>query len=70
MQDKDRGPPENTFLKLDASKARAYLGWAPKLDLSTTLEWIVDWTRRYEKGDDMREVTRQDIRRFMALGNP
>jgi nucleoside-diphosphate-sugar epimerase len=37
------GPPENTFLKLDASKARAHLGWRCRLDLETTLTWIVDW---------------------------
>lgn len=67
VKDTHQGPRENTFLKLDASKARAYLGWAPKLDLPTTLEWIVDWTRRYQAGDDMREVTLADIRRFMTL---
>lgn len=67
VKDTHQGPRENTFLKLDASKARAYLGWAPKLDLPATLEWIVDWTRRYQAGDDMREVTLADIRRFMTL---
>ena len=66
-RDANPGPPESTFLKLDASKARAHLGWRPKLDLKTTLRWIVDWTRRYQAGDDMREVSLADIQRFMAI---
>ena len=69
-RDPHPGPPESTFLKLDASKARAHLGWRPKLDLDTTLAWIVDWTRRYQNGADMRAVTLQDIERFMAIQSP
>ncbi|MGE0581060.1 MAG: CDP-glucose 4,6-dehydratase [Steroidobacteraceae bacterium] len=68
--DADPGPPESTFLKLDASKARAQLGWRPLLNLDTTLDWIVRWTRRYEAGEDMAAVTVADIERFMALMPP
>jgi CDP-glucose 4,6-dehydratase len=64
--DVHRGPAESTFLKLDASKARARLAWRPLLDLPTTLQWIVEWTRRYQKGDDSRAITLADIERFMA----
>jgi CDP-glucose 4,6-dehydratase len=69
-RDANPGPPESTFLKLDASKARAHLGWRPKLDLETTLGWIVDWTRRYEAGDDMRDASVADIERFVAITPP
>jgi len=65
--DPNPGPPENTFLKLDASKAHAYLGWWPRLDLPTTLDWIVTWTRRFQAGEDVRRVTLDDIQRFMNL---
>lgn len=64
QRDANPGPPESTFLKLDASKARAHLQWRPKLDLDTTLAWIVDWTRQFQKGADMRAVTLSDIERF------
>ena len=67
QRDQHIGPPESTFLKLDASKARAHLRWRPKLDLVETLTWIVDWTRAYERGDDVREVSFADIERFMAI---
>jgi CDP-glucose 4,6-dehydratase len=66
-RDTNPGPPEKTFLKLDSSKAHAYLGWRPKLDLPTTLDWIVQWTRAYEKKADMRAVTLAEIQRFMAI---
>lgn len=67
QRDPNQGPPECTFLKLDAAKAHAYLGWRPKLDLITTLDWIVKWTRRYEAGDDMRKVSVAEIERFMMI---
>ncbi len=67
IRDTNPGPPEKTFLKLDSSKSRAYVGWRPKLDLPTTLEWIVKWTQEYEKGSDMRQVTLDEIERFMQL---
>ncbi|MDH4094088.1 MAG: CDP-glucose 4,6-dehydratase [Betaproteobacteria bacterium] len=69
-RDRNPGPPESTFLKLDASKARAHLQWRPKLNLETTLSWIVQWTRRYQAGDDMRTVCLADIDRFMAIVPP
>jgi CDP-glucose 4,6-dehydratase len=66
-RDTNPGPPESTFLKLDASKARAYLGWRPKLELEMTLASIVEWFRRYQAGNDTREVCLSEIRRFMAI---
>jgi CDP-glucose 4,6-dehydratase len=67
IRDINPGPPEKTFLKLDSSKAHAYLGWRAKLDLPTTLEWIVNWTRAYEKKSDMRGVTLAEIERYMKI---
>jgi CDP-glucose 4,6-dehydratase len=62
--DTRRYPHESTYLKLDSSKARALLGWVPRLDLQTALEWIVDWTRKFEEGVDMSTVTVKQIQRF------
>jgi CDP-glucose 4,6-dehydratase len=69
QHDTKPGPPEKTFLKLDSSKAHAYLGWRPKLDLPTTLAWIVNWTREFEKKNDMRVITLTEIKQFMALSS-
>ena len=65
--DEAEHPHEATYLKLDSSKARAELGWAPRLNLDKALDWIVDWTRSYAEGDDMARVTRQQIAHYQAL---
>jgi CDP-glucose 4,6-dehydratase len=58
---------ENTFLKLDCSKAQVKLGWKPQLDLDDTLRWIVNWTKAYQAGEDMRLVTEEQIQSFMEI---
>ena len=68
-KEQDQGPVlhEAGYLKVDSSKARAVLGWAPKLDLDTTLQWIVDWTRMYQNHGDLRTMTLSQIQQFMSL---
>lgn len=60
-------PHEDTFLKLDCSKAHSLLGWAPKLSLATALEWIIEWYRGYRQQADMRTLTEAQIERFEAM---
>jgi CDP-glucose 4,6-dehydratase len=60
-------PKEAHFLKLDASKAAAYLGWRPKVQLRLALEWIVEWYRAFESKSDMRCVTLAQIERYENL---
>jgi len=60
-------PHEANYLKLDCTKARTLLDWQPRLDLSTTLEWIVSWYQNYRDKSDMREITMQEIARFEKL---
>ncbi len=61
------GPHEATMLKLDCSKAHNRLGWRPRLDLETTLEWVVDWYRSHLDGADMRAATVDQIERYAKL---
>ena len=58
---------EANCLKLDCSKARAKLGWRPKVNLKTALAWVVDWTKSLQSGDNMRARTEAQIKQFMAL---
>lgn len=55
---------EATYLKLDSSKARSELSWRSKLSLSQTLDWILDWNRCADNGDNLREVTIGQITTF------
>lgn len=54
-------PHEANYLKLDCSKAKAELGWAPKWDLETALKTIIDWNKAYMNGENIRTVTEQQI---------
>jgi CDP-glucose 4,6-dehydratase len=57
-------PPEATFLKLDASKASAYLNVRPVLPLAQALEWIVEWYRSFRAEGDLRGFTQSQIARY------
>ena len=65
--DPDPGVHEAGYLKLDASKARADLGWAPRLNLETALEWLVTWYRAWDSGAAMQQFTLQQIANYQAL---
>ena len=62
----DRGthPHEAGLLQVDASKARARLGWTPRLSLEEGLRWTVDWYKRVGAGEDAAALTLDQIGRF------
>jgi CDP-glucose 4,6-dehydratase len=62
-------PQESHFLKLDASKARALLGWSPALPLQEALDWIVEWYQAFESGSDIGRLTRSQIEHYEALSS-
>ncbi len=61
------GPHEATMLKLDCSKARNRLGWRPRLDLDTTIDWLIDWYQGHLDGVDMADLTMRQIDAYAAL---
>jgi CDP-glucose 4,6-dehydratase len=62
--DESDQPHEAKYLKLDSSKARSALSWSPVLDLTTTLDWIIEWYQRGFSANKARKVTLEQIRRF------
>lgn len=56
---------EASYLKLDSSKARYRLGWAPMWPLATALDRIVTWNQAYAAGAEMRTVTLAQINEYM-----
>jgi CDP-glucose 4,6-dehydratase len=62
-------PHETRYLKVDSSRARAHLGWAPRWGLERALESIVEWYAGLRAGADMRAVSLAQLKAFEA-GSP
>jgi len=62
--DEGQHPHEASYLKLDCAKARARLEWSPRWDLAAALEKIVAWHRAFNRGEDMRAFTLQQISQY------
>ena len=54
-------PHETSCLRLDSAKAQEGLGWRPRWGLDTALTQIIDWTKAYQRGEGMHEVSRRQI---------
>lgn len=65
--DKGPHPHEANYLKLDCSKAKAALGWNPRWSLDKAIESIIEWTRAYEKHDNIMVICRGQIQEYMNL---
>jgi CDP-glucose 4,6-dehydratase len=64
----ERGPQphEAHYLKLDCSKAMTELGWRPKWDVETALNKVIQWTKQYQDGEDIRNTCHQQIDEYIA----
>jgi CDP-glucose 4,6-dehydratase len=65
--DGEQGPHESHSLRLDATNARRAIGWEPRLEIETALEWTVAWYKNWAQGADMKEETLSEIKRFSQL---
>lgn len=64
--DEQPQPHEAGLLRVDSSKARARLGWAPRWTLASALDRTLEWHRAWRKGADMREFSLAQIAAFAA----
>lgn len=62
----DGGPHEANFLKLDCSKIKTTFGWRPRWNVETTMDKIVEWSRYYYNGDDIRKCMIEQINEFLG----
>ena len=61
----DGGPHEANFLKLDCSKLKATFGWKPHWNLETAIEMVVEWSKCWVEGGDIRACMDSEIDEFM-----
>jgi CDP-glucose 4,6-dehydratase len=59
---------EARHLKLDSSRARSHLGWAPRWGLPEGLDATVAWYRSLHAGEDMSAVTESQIDAYGQVG--
>lgn len=67
--DKNANPHEAMYLKLDCSKAHLRLNWYPRLALQHALEKVVAWHKAYLRGENMHEITLQQINSYTNYCN-
>lgn len=67
VRDADPGVHEAGLLRLDASKARAEIGWKPKLPLEETLRWTTAWYRASAEQKNMIDFTWEQIGQYENL---
>jgi CDP-glucose 4,6-dehydratase len=66
LLDKNNNPHEAGFLKLDCSKAKQFLNWAPKWNLDKTLNSIVKWHQAWITGTDIKELCLKEIKEYYS----
>lgn len=60
-------PHEAAVLALDATKAEVNLSWRNRLNFEDSVAWTVEWFRRVDGGANPRDVTLQQISRYLLL---
>lgn len=63
----DGGPHEANFLKLDCSKLKATFGWKPHWNLDTAIEKVIEWSKCWVAGNDVRECMDKEIKEFLEV---
>lgn len=56
---------EANFLKLDCSKLKTTFGWVPRWNLDKAMEKVVEWSRCWINGYDVRACMDQQITEFL-----
>ena len=61
------GPHEANFLKLDCSKLKTIFGWKPHWNLETAVKKVVEWSKVWVEGQDVRRVMDKQIKEFLEV---
>ena len=62
----DGGPHEANFLKLDCSKLKTTFGWYPHWNLNEAMDKIVEWSKAWIAGEDIRPIMDRQIEEFLS----
>lgn len=62
----DGGPHEANFLKLDCTKLKTTFNWNPRWNLNEAMDRVVEWTKIYLEGGDVRACMDKQIKEYMG----
>ena len=62
----ENAPHEANFLRLDCSKIKSALGWKPRWHIDTAVEKVVEWSKVYLNGGDVRAVMDKQIEEYFG----
>ncbi len=62
----DGGPHEANFLKLDCAKLKTTFGWSPRWNLDAAIEMVVEWSKCWMSGGNVRGCMDSQIERFLG----
>lgn len=68
IEENPSGPHEARLLRLDCAKAKARLGWQPRLRFADTIHLTADWYAAWHQRADMATVTDTQIEAYAARG--
>lgn len=57
-------PHEAGFLKIDNKKLKMTFNWLPLINIEKAVEMVVEWTKRWQYGEDVNSCMREQIERF------
>ena len=63
----DGGPHEANFLKLDCSKLKSSFGWKPHWNIEQAIEKVVEWSKCWISGEDVRTCMDKQISDFLQV---
>lgn len=66
--ERDGGPHEANFLKLDSSLIKKTFGWEPHWSVEDAMKKIVEWNRAYFDGRDVADVMDRQIQEYNEAG--
>ena len=59
------GPHEANYLKLDSSKARNTLNWAPKWNVKMAVKESALWYKAFKNGEDLVAISNNQIKEYL-----
>ena len=58
---------ETNMLLLDSTKSNTKLNWKSKLSFEETMEWTINWYKKYQLNENMKKITEEQIETFESL---